>query len=459
MSMGAGRSAPTCAVIGAGIAGLSAAVALRRRGIAVQVFEAADRVGGVVATERRDGFLAERGPNSIVLGSGPVRDFLASLNLESRRLAPSRAAKQRFIVRAGRLVPIPPSPLEMVRSDLLSTSAKLRLMSEPFVGRSSREDESIATFVRRRLGPEALDYLAEPFVAGIFAGDPEQLSVRHALPMLHALEVEHGSLTRGAVHLALAMERGQEVTTFRDGMAELPEAMARALDGAVRTGARVSAIRREDNGWTLQGAGLGEAVRYDALVVAVPAHVVRRLQWTNLDASALHALGDIRYLPVATVTMGFPRAAVRHPMAAYGVLVPRVEGLRILGAVFSSSIFPHRAPEGMVSITALVGGAREPGLAMAGSTSVTDAVLEALRPLLGISGTPVFTDTCCWPQAIPQYEVGYGRTLEPMRQFEHGCPRLAFAGSYREGVAVGDTLLSGLAAADRVASSAWSMTS
>lgn len=455
MTTTAGRPAPTCAVIGAGVAGLAAAVALARRGVAVEVFEAGDRVGGVIDTVRRDGFLAERGPNSIVLGGGEVPGFLRSLGLEARRLAPSRAARQRFIVRGGRPVAIPPSPLEMVRSNLLSTQAKLRLMSEPFVGRSTREDESIAAFVRRRLGPEALDYLAEPFVAGIFAGDPEQLSLRHALPMLHTLEVEHGSLTKGAVHLALAMERGQEVTTFVEGMAELPAAMARVLEGRVRLNARVRAMRRTTEGWRVEGAG--SETTYDAVVVALPAHAVRRLQWLDLDASPLHALGSIRYLPVATLTLGFRREAVRHALAGYGMLVPRVEALPILGTVFSSSVFAGRAPEGHVTITTLVGGARDPGLAMAGEAAVTDAVLAALRPLLGIVGSPMFTDFCCWPEAIPQYELGYGRYLEPVRRLEAAAPGLAFAGSWRDGVAVGDTILSGLRAAERVASPAWSV--
>ncbi|MGH7519575.1 MAG: protoporphyrinogen oxidase, partial [Gemmatimonadales bacterium] len=243
---------PTVGVVGAGVAGLAAAYRLMRLGHDVTVYEAADRTGGTVRTERRDGFLAEHGPNSMQAPTGTVAQLLRELGLDERRVEANPLARRRYIVRDGRLQALPVSPPALLTSRLFSTRAKLALVMERLTPSTPPDgDESIAGFVRRRFGQELLDYAAGPFVSGIYAGDPEALSVRHALPRIHALEREYGSVVRGAMK---AGRGAPALMSFRDGMAELTDRLAAALGARVRIANPVSRVRRGEHGWTIDAA-------------------------------------------------------------------------------------------------------------------------------------------------------------------------------------------------------------
>jgi len=442
------------AIIGGGVTGLAAAYRLQRLGFEPTIYEAAPGVGGVTRTERRDGFLAETGPNSLTTPKPAVAALLTELGLAEQLLEASPAARRRYLVRDGRLTPLPASPLQFLTSPLLSPGAKLALLREPFVPASDPEvEESIADFVRRRLGAEALDYVAGPFVAGIYAGEPEALSLRHALPKLHALEQEHGSL--GAAVLAQIRSRRRRpggsrnrILSFPAGMGELAERIAEQLGDRIRTGCAVCKVARRGSTWTVT-TPKGEA-RVDALVFAGPSYAFGEIGFDCDGGDRLRAVADIPYAPVAVVVLGFARGAVAHSLDGFGVLVPAVERRRVLGVLFSSSAFPGRAPEDHVTLTTFVGGTRQPGLAGLGREALIALVCEELTELLGAFGEPVFRHVTVWPRAIPQYVLGYGRWLDILEQVEGANPGLALAGSYREGVSLGDAISSGLAAGDRI---------
>jgi oxygen-dependent protoporphyrinogen oxidase len=449
---------PRIGVIGAGIAGLTAAYHLQSHDVPVVVLEAQDRPGGVIQTHRTDGFLVEAGPNS--LRSTPfLHRLVQRLGLEDERVWADETASRRYIRRDGELVPVPMSVGGFLTTDLLSTSAKLRLLAEPFVrARSSNgSGESLAAFVRRRLGPEVLDYAVAPFVGGVYAGDPETLSARHTFGRLVEWEEEYGSLFWGALRGGGKGDGTDDVPSglfsFRKGLETLPLALADALDGAVEYETEVTRIAETDSGWTVHAETAQGPTTYDVdgLICTAPLHQLASLDLdTPVDRSPLEA---VPYPPVQVVALGFERSALAHPLDGFGLLVPPVEAdLDVLGTLFSSTLFPGRAPDGHVLLTTFVGGARAPALARRGDDAIQSLVERDLDRLLGVDGAPAVSRHVHWPRAIPQYTRDHGAVQATLDALEARHSSLAFAGNYRDGVAVGDAAESGQAAAERLLS-------
>lgn len=445
-------------IIGAGIAGLAAAHHLQTNGVSVHVFEASNRTGGVIQSERTEGFLVEHGPNSIRAGASALETIIDDLDLQEERIWANEVANTRYVVRDGTPTPLPRSVRSFLATNLFSTRAKLRLMAEPFIGRGKAHEESVAQFTRRRLGPEVLEYAVAPFVGGVFAGSPDNLSVRHAFRRLATLEDEYGSLFFGAIRRALASSDGETqdvpsgLFSFRDGLQALPDALTNALGDRISLNAPVRALSNDDTTWTVTIAPDDASTQtrsFDALLCTVPLH---RLAAMKADTSVdLSPLNNVQYPPLSVLALGYPRDAVDHPLDGFGVLVPPVENdLDILGTIFSSTLFPGRAPDGHVLLTTFVGGARAPDQATRNTDALQSIVERDLAHLLGVTEAPVFRRHIHWPHAIPQYELGYGAVKETLDELERQHPRLAFAGNYRQGVSVGDTLTSGVDAADRL---------
>lgn len=443
------------AVVGAGLAGLTAAYRLKQRGIRVVLYEAGDRVGGAIVTERREGYLAELGPSSLAPPSPAVRSFLGELGLSGSMLEASPEAGHRYIVRRKKLVALPTSPPELLTTRLLSNTAKLAVFGEPMVDAGEPlGEESVATFVRRRFNQEVLDYVANPFLAGIFAGDPEQLSIRHALPRLYSMERTQGSVIKALGQMLRASRAdeggaGRSPISFRQGLQEIPEALQRQLGPAVRLRASVTQVRQNPKGWTV-GAAYQEAELYDGVVYAAPAHCADEIDFGLEGGERLKTLASITHPPVAVLALGFRREDVSHPLDGFGFLTPEVERRQVLGVIFSSSLFPGRAPEGHVLLTAFAGGVRNPDLANADLPTLTARVQDDLRAFLGVRGEPTFRSFHLWPKAIPQYTLSHGRFKEIMDEVERRNQGLALAGSYREGVALADVISSGEHAAERL---------
>ncbi len=442
------------AVIGAGITGLSAAVELRGRGAKVTVLESANRVGGVITTVRRDGFLVEAGPTSLT-ATAQLEGLIDRLGIGEQRIATSPAAKRRYIVRDGALVALPDGPGALAGTKAISAGAKFALLREPLVrARHDQEDESLAALVRRRLDREILEYLVNPLIAGIYAGDPERLSVKYAMPALFHGERKHGSLIVGTMKEMKTkggIVRQKGITSFTEGLGTLPTAMAASLGESMRTGTRVTRVDRIGATWRLLAEGThGGVIDCDAVICATPAHALATL---GLPAEVMGALGPVTRIvhpPVATLALGFRREDVRHPLDGFGVLVPAVEKRTILGTLFSSSVFAGRAPDGHVLLTNFLGGLRSPEFGAADTNAVMPKVLADLRELLGVQGDPVFVNHQRWMQAIPQYELGHDRVVSAAASIESALPGLYLTGQWRAGVSLGDCIAQGQAAAARV---------
>jgi oxygen-dependent protoporphyrinogen oxidase len=462
------------AIIGAGIAGLTAAFYLKRKGIPVTVYEASGRVGGVIQSLRQDGWLAEFGPNTLLETSPKIGQLVRDAGLQSRRLDPDPKAEARYVVRSNRPIAMPGSPLGFFTTNLFTAGAKLAVLREPFMPRRrDGVEESIAQFVVRRLNQEFLDQAIDALVAGIYAGDPHRLSLTHAFPKLKALEDNYGSLIKGQIFGAGARKRSGEVAkdrapkfSFDEGLQVLPDTLAARLGDAVRLNTMVTKLTQNADGWrvaTSNGESEHSAVIYCGTAFRLAELKICRTGVTPVSLSmdkngdrqdacpTFAAFSEIRYPPVASVVLGFRREDVTHPCEGFGMLIPKIEGFKILGTIFSSSLFPNRAPAGHLTLTSYIGGERYPELALLPAEKLVALVCEDLRVLLGVTGKPAFQHCVLYPRAIPQYNIGYGRYRELMIEIENQAAGLFFAGHYRDGVSLGDTIVSGVNIVERVA--------
>jgi oxygen-dependent protoporphyrinogen oxidase len=448
------------AVIGGGITGLTAAFYLQRKGIPVTVYEGSNRVGGVIQSLKRDGFLAEFGPNTILETSPKIAQLVRDAGLESRRLDPDLRAEARYVVRYKRPIEMPGSPLGFFTTKLFTAKAKFAVLREPFVpARRDGKEESIAEFVQRRLGQEFLDHAIDALVAGVYAGDPYKLSVAQAFPKLGQLEARFGSLIKGQILGARERKKRGEVAkdraakfSFDDGLQVLPDTLAERLGEALHLNTSVVKVTQRADGWVLDLREVKETAQaeHSAVIYAGTAFKLAELRIEAGTDLNLSGLSEVRYPPVASVVLGFRREDVAHPCEGFGMLIPKVEGFKILGTIFSSSLFPNRAPAGHLTLTSYVGGERYPELASLPSERLFELACEDLRVLLGVRGKPVFQHSVFYPRAIPQYNVGYGQYRQLMTDAESKAPGLFLAGHYRDGVSLSDSIVSGCNVADRV---------
>lgn len=445
------------AIIGAGITGLVAARCLARAGMEPTVYEAAQRSGGLAHSVADGQWCAEYGPNTIAADAQTV-EFLHGLGLKDVLVEAQAASRKRYLVKDGMPVAMPGSPPSLFSSSLFSRQAKWALLREPWVKRlalpapstdsgddgSQAVDESVAAFVRRRLGDEWLERAVSPFISGVFAGDPEKLSLRHALPRMMQLESSYGSLIRGAIRKKGMGAR--KLYSTPQGLAGIARALARPIE-SLHLGRRVSALQPTRGMWVLDIEG--EKKLFDHVILAVDADAAASLvaPWASDVAGTLRG---VEAPPLAVVHHGYSRRSVAHPLDGFGMLIPRVEGIRTLGTLFPSSMFTSRAPEGSVLLTSFLGGMLDPAVADEPVDTLRATVIEEHRALLGIKEAPVWSRAYVVRRSIPQYNLGYGRVIEAMQSAESNWPGMWLRGNYVGGVALPDRIAAGRDVAERI---------
>ncbi len=448
-------------VIGAGISGLCAAYLLHKKGFSVTVLEKNGSVGGTMQTIRENGWLIETGPNSTLETTPLFNQLFNELGIIDQRVYASDVSNKRYILRNGKLHALPMSPSSFLGSKLWSVSGKLRLLKEPFIGRAIKE-ESIAEFVERRLGREFLDYAVNPFVAGVYAGNPEQLSVQSAFPKLYALEEKYGGLIKGMIGSRKERKARKEVAkdrarmfSFQNGMQTFPQAIASQLGERIKLNCTVEHIIPIRAGkypvYTISYQQNNERVTMEAdiLILAVPASSAAAII-RQIDPQMSNMLESIYYPPVTEVFMGFRKEQIQHPLDGFGYLIPAKEKKNILGTIWSSTIFPNRAPEGFEAFTTFAGGARQPDLTANDDEQMTSLVFSELQSIIGINGSPAFIKIIRWQKAIPQYNVGYYKVVQSMDRFEQNFQRAFFCSNFRGGISVGDCVMSAEKIVDKI---------
>lgn len=396
------------AVIGGGITGLVTAWHLQQRGAQAHVYEAGEAIGGNMRTKHLPGgYVVELGPNSLQL-SPELEHLLRELNLEDQIQEPAAVSSRRYVVRAGQVRELPAKPQQLLLSGFFSWGAKLRALRElSRPPQPADPEETVAHFFRRRFGQEIVDYAVNPFVSGIYAGDPARLLVHCTFPQLPALEQAHGSVLRGFAKTMKGAAR-RRIISLQGGLQVLTDALASRLPH-LHPRTRVEALLPQPDGrYRLRLAGQSEpTAAFDALVLALPTYAAAPLL-APLDAAAAEALAAVHYPPMTAVHTAYDRTAVQHPLNGFGALAPKVEQPVAAGTLWSSSLFPDRAPAGQVLLTSFVGGAQYEELARLPDEQLLAAVRAEQERLYGLQpGAPArLQHIFRWPRSIPQFNSG-----------------------------------------------------
>lgn len=436
-------------VIGAGISGLTTAYLLSKKGFDVTILEKNNSVGGSIESVFENGFLFDRGPNSALETTPVIGQLIRELKLEPELLYASKQANKRYILRDNKLHSLPMSPQGLIKTKLFSGKAKLRLMAEPFVGRSGDGYyQSLAEFVKRRLGQEFLDYAINPFVAGVYAGRPEDLSVKSAFPKLYALEEKYGGLIVGTIRSIRERKKRAEVAkqsakmlSFKSGMIALPKAIEKYFGSNILLSSECISADKLENGFSVsyEQNGTTNKIDCDAVLSTIPSYTASSL-FTKYDKEFKTHADAIYYPPVLVYYLVYNRKDIKQDLNGFGFLIPAKENKSFLGALWSSVIFTDRTDESKAAFTLFVGGSRNPEFVKEERTSLLAKVRKEFEALMSITSKPIFTSERFWEKAIPQYNLGYIEHERFFDDFEKRNPGLFISGNYRGGISVGDCI-------------------
>lgn len=437
-------------IIGGGISGLSVAYGLHKAGKSVAVLERSSAVGGAIQTSFEKNFLVDTGPNSTLAKSEAMERYIKELGLEDERCFANEKANSRYILKGGVIKKMPMSPPAFLKTDLLSWRGKLRVAREFFIS-APKDDrrESLAEFVERRLGREFLDYFINPFVSGVYAGRPEDLDVRAAFKKVWELEQNHGGLLRGAIALQRSGKKSQDPSkgklfSFKGGMQVLPAALSQAIgNDRIFCECTLEKLENAQSGYTLHANAHGrdETFACKNVVFATPADVTGSLlESFSPDATRIKS---IPYASVAVVYLGLRTEDVGRTLDGFGYLIPEKEQREILGCIWNSTLFPHRAADDHVALTAFVGGTRKPEHVAREDGQLVDLAFDELKETLQLKNRPVFQKVKKWQPAIPQYTMSHYQVEEIMETIERDNPGLYITGNFRNGVSVADCVENG----------------
>jgi protoporphyrinogen/coproporphyrinogen III oxidase len=436
-------------VIGAGVSGLATAHDLVSRGYDVQVLERQVSVGGNAVSERFDGYLMEHGPSTLNAANSGAMAQICALGLAAGATELGASVRKRYLRDADRLWGISVHPLGFFLSNYLSPAARLSMAAEILRPRKPGDgEETLHQFASRRFGRRFADKVIDPMAAGMFMGDANLLSVADAFPQLVELERKHGSIMRGILRARSGSEPVRRLFSWPGGIATLPQIYARVLAGRIHCGTAVTRLVPTRAGFEVVTANAG-TIRTRSVVLAVQPHVAASLL-EDAEPDTAMAASEIQAPPVAVVFLGYRTSQVSHPLDGLGFLGTRNSNRIISGAQFSSTMFGNRAPDGHVSITCYIGGARNPGPAALPAGDLVGGAHGELADLLGITGGPVVSRTRYWPRGLPQYTLGHKARQNIIETANHRAPGLFLTGNYLNGVSVANCMVSAAATARNV---------
>lgn len=430
---------------------MSCAYSLMNTGVDVTLFEKSESPGGVIQSRRKNEYLIELGPSTLLLKDKRIERFIKDLGLIPLTAEPE--TKVRYILKNSKPVKLPMNIIDAVFSPLLSLSAKLRLFCEPIISEKS-SPETVSDFFVRRLGDEVKDYLVDPFIAGTFAGNPARLGMNNTFPVLKKMEMDHGSLLKGFWKNRKSPnenKRKREIISFENGMHELPHVLTTQLGERLKLNSRIVEITRKNSHFDLEidVENKIEKSSFDSVVLAMEAWSISKCSTTLVDQTYRNVLEKIDYPPVAVLHFGVRASQFKHSISGFGILIPEKEKRNILGILFNSQMFSGRSPEDSELLTVFMAGARQPQL-VSQPDCLKEMAWNDVKSILRISGDPHYYQQNIWKKAIPQYNLGYEKLLEAIRNMEKDQPGLFFTGNYINGISIPDTILNGMECADKV---------
>ncbi|MBI5407737.1 MAG: protoporphyrinogen oxidase [Nitrospirae bacterium] len=459
------------AIVGGGLSGLATACALlgKKEEFDVSVLESEPRPGGKIWTDKADGFLCEKGANGFLDNKPRTLELCKSLGLDPLRS--NENAKKRYIFLNGKLNALPESPLAFIKSELLSWGGKLRILLE-YNAPKGPDDETVADFIMRRLGSEALEKLIDPMTSGIYAGDPYRMSIKSCFPRIKELEQQYGGLLKALIKIRkekkdelrvksqestqnsklqtpskVSVAPGGALTSFYNGAQTLTDALAGKLGDRVHLGVSVYGIVKDKGRYQLYTSR--NNVEADVVILAAPAYASAEIL-KDFDGELSKTLSDIPYPHVSVVCFGYKKEKVGHALNGFGFLVPHIEGKKILGTLWDSSIFPNRASEGYALLRTMVGGAKSPEMAMLEDDRIISLVFDELKPILSFKTEPDLIRIYRWEKAIPQYLLGHGRKLSFIEERLKSYPGLYITGNAYRGIGMNDCVENGYKLADEI---------
>ncbi|MFQ5722025.1 MAG: protoporphyrinogen oxidase [Candidatus Aminicenantales bacterium] len=433
-------------IIGAGISGLSTAFYIskflreEKENFILGVFEKEERPGGTIISQNKAGFLVEGGPNGFLDSKPSTLHLCSELNLNSKLLPANSSSQRRYIFLKDRLILVPEKPVKFLKSDIMSFKGKIRLFMEGAIRKGiAKKDETVSEFGRRRIGREAVENLLDPMVTGIFAGDPETMSLKACFPRIWEMEQKYGSLTKAMISIMRERKTsgpagpGGTLTSFLEGTEYLIKKLAEEESSNIKLNSEVRAIDYSCGRWFVNN----ENSPYDVIVSAAPSYVLAELI-KPLSSSLFEKAVHISYSPMAVIGLGYKKEAVENKIDGFGFLIPHKERRKILGCLFSSQIFPGRAPEGYELLQVMAGGARFSEIVNYSNGQILDFSIQELKSILGIGDSPDFIKIFRYPLAIPQYKVGHLILLEQLKKELHPFKGLFFTGNAYYGVGIND---------------------
>jgi len=448
------------AIVGGGISGLTVAYLLleKKSNFDISVFESDDRPGGKIWTDKTDGFLCEKGANGFLDNKPRTLELCKSLGIEPVRS--NENSKKRFIFLNGKLNALPESPLAFIKSDLLSFSGKLRMLLE-YNAPKGPDDETVADFITRRLGKEALEKLIDPMCSGIYAGDPYKMSIKSSFARIKELEQEYGGLFKGLLAIRkqkklqqktsgdskVSVAPGGTLTSFYNGAQTITDTLAGKLGDRLHLGVSVHGIVKNGNVYQLYTSK--DTVEADIVILASPAYAAAEML-KDLDSGISKTLSDIPYPHVSVVCFGYKKEKIGHPLNGFGFLVPHIEGRKILGTLWDSSIFPNRASDGHALVRTMVGGAKSPETAALDDDKIISMVFDELKPVLSFKTDPDMIRIYRWEKAIPQYLLGHSKKISSIEERLKSCPGLYLTGNAYKGIGINDCVENGYRLAEEI---------
>jgi len=446
-------------ILGAGISGLATAYWLNKEEYDIKIIESKGEPGGSMESIEEDGLLIDYGPNSGLYTTPLIGQMVTELGLDDQFIYANEQGNKRYILRDNQLHALPTSPPAFLKTRLFSTRAKVRALIEPFIGRS--EDgyyQSISDFVTRRLGREFLDYAINPFVSGVYAGNPDKLSVKSAFPKLYRLEEVYGGLFKGLIKGAKERKKNKEESkqsarmfSFKKGMQTLPIAIADRLNDKIMYNCNVEKVVKSDDGYDIlyKHVNKSEKISSDIVLSAIPSYQAASI-FDDKNSQIFNQLNEIYYPPVKVLYLVYKKEVVGQALDGFGFLIPAIENRSFLGAIWTSAIFSDRSKDEFSVFTLFIGGARSPEIFDDGNDRLIENVIKEFNEIMGINDVPLIIKERMWSKAIPQYNIGHIEHERFFEDFEIKNPGIFLSGNYRGGIAIGDCIKNSKLSSNRI---------